>query len=107
MEQKVRANIVGETLETCENLTLFYFNKNKVIGTADFSSRGCEIVILDFINKKEDYDIMLSNGLYEIIGTLRGLEPNQLNEIDIDKNLLPQAIEYVKKHNVDYEIYSR
>lgn len=104
---KLKASLMhGETLDNCSNLTLFHINDGKVIGTSYFHKFGCNINVINYESKDRDFKLMVENGLYHIFGSLNNLELIEANEATImDDQLLPRAIEYVKKKNIYCEQY--
>lgn len=72
---KVKASLLyNGTLDNCSNLTLFYINDGKVIGTSNFNRFECNINVINYETRDKDFDLMVQNGLYEIFGSLNNLK---------------------------------
>ncbi len=107
MSTEIRASIKGESIDDCYNATIFYMNNNKVIVTADFDINGCSIVRHDFGECDLNFQRIVLNSLYEIIGKTAGFDFNTLNSIDMDGNRITNATNYIKEHNIPYELYKQ
>lgn len=106
---KIKANLMfSENLDNCSNLTLFFMKNGKVIGTVYFDTLGCDINIINYNNRVEDFNLMISSGLYEIVGNLTKLKLIEFGETKIiDDKLLPKAIEFVKNKKILCDGYEK
>lgn len=104
---KIKASILlNETLEKCSNVTLFFINDGKVIGTSYFDKIGCNIKVINPDYKDIHFTLMTQNGLYEIVGSLKNLKMNKLGEVNIvDNKLIYNAINFIKKEDIHCEHY--
>lgn len=107
MDIKVKTSLMfGEKLNNCSNLTLFFINDGKVIGTSYFYKMGCNINVVNYESRNKDFALMIENGLYEIFGSLNNLKLVNLCETSIiDSKLLPKVKDYVRNHKIHCEQY--